>query len=177
MIIDIKIELIIVRRNGISIVTLASISQPVNTVGTTKKYSRKENKIVDITKPSLVRYYNKNMSGVGRMDQNISCYRIAVQCKSGGCLFNVHARCSNLKCLAFLLIILQPQQRDYRLVTITKSNEKQCLQNFVFMVSGIIHLAIQLNAVVRIVVKRQNMFAQNRILDFAFIVLKVIMKM
>ena len=59
MIIDMTIELIIVRRNGISIVTLASISQPVNTVGTTKKYSRKENKIVDILKPSLVRYYNK----------------------------------------------------------------------------------------------------------------------
>ena len=142
------------------------------------------------------------------MNQNISYYCIAARCKNGGCLFNVHARCSSSKCLAFISIFLQPQQRAYRSVTffqrnfkylsskiliaITKSylisyqrnivqgksNEKQCLRKFVFIVvSDIIDLGIQLNVVVCIVVKRLSMLDQYWILDLAFIVLKVIMKM
>ena len=74
-------KLIVVRWNDNSVVTLASNCQPVNPVGTTKRYSRKEKKIVDVPEPSLVRYYNKNMGGVDRMDQNISYYRIAVRSK------------------------------------------------------------------------------------------------
>ena len=53
----------------------------------------------------------------------------------------------------------------------------ECVRKFVLMVLNIIHLAIQLNIVVLIVVKSQSTFAENLILDFTLIVLKVIMKM
>ena len=54
--------------------------------------------------------------------------------------------------------------------------KKECLRKIVLMVD-IIHLAIQLNVVVLIVVKIQSTFAENVILDFTLIALKVIMKM
>ena len=56
-----------------SVVTLASNRQPVNPVGTTRRYSRKNKKIVDVPKPFLIRYDNKNMGGVDSMDQNMWC--------------------------------------------------------------------------------------------------------
>ena len=68
---DSENKLIVATWNDNSIVTLASNCQPVNPVGTTKPYSRKEKKIVDVPEPSLVKYYNKNISGVDRMYQNI----------------------------------------------------------------------------------------------------------
>ena len=40
---------VIVRWGGSSVVTLPSNCQPVNPVGTTKQYSRKEKKIVDVS--------------------------------------------------------------------------------------------------------------------------------
>ena len=54
--------------------------------------------------------------------------------------------------------------------------KKECLRKIVLMVD-IIHLAIQLNVVVLIVVKIQSTFAENVILDFTLIALKVIRKM
>ena len=50
----------------------------------------------------------------------------------------------------------------------------RCLRKFVLMVSKIIHLAIQLNVVLVIIVKGQGTFSQNVILEFT---LKFIMKM
>ena len=66
-------KVIVVRWNDNNVVTLASSCQPVNSLGTTKHYSIKDKKIVDVPEPPpLLRFYNKNIGGVDRMDQNIS---------------------------------------------------------------------------------------------------------
>ena len=70
-----------VRWNDNSVVTLASNCQPVHPVGTSKRYSRSEKKMLDIPEPSLVKYYNKNLGGVDQMDQNIAYYRIQFSSK------------------------------------------------------------------------------------------------
>ena len=74
-------KIVITRWNDNSIVTSASNCQAVNPIGKAKRYSRKEKKITEVDEPYVVRYYNQNMSGVDRMDQNISFYRISVRAK------------------------------------------------------------------------------------------------
>ena len=69
-------KILVVRWNDNSVVTLASNCHLVHPVGTSKRYSRSEKKMLDISETSLVKYYNKNMGGVDRMDQNIAYYRI-----------------------------------------------------------------------------------------------------
>ena len=57
-------KILVVRWNDNSVVTLASNYQPVHPVGTSKRYSRSEKKMLDIPEPSLVKYYDKNMGGI-----------------------------------------------------------------------------------------------------------------
>ena len=74
-------KIVVTRWNDNCVVTLASNCQVVNLVGKTKRYSRKKRKIIEVDKPYVVRYFNQNMCGVDRMDQNISFYRIPVHAK------------------------------------------------------------------------------------------------
>ena len=94
-------KILVVRWNGNSVETLASNYQPLHPVGTSKRYSRSEKKMLDIPEPSLVKYYNKNMGGVDRMDQNIAYYRIQLE-KMVGSVFYVYARGCRSKFLAFV---------------------------------------------------------------------------
>ena len=76
-------KIVVTRWNDNCVVTLASNCQVVNLVGKTKRYSRKKRKIIEVDKPYVVRYFNQNMCGVDRMDQNISFYRIPVHVRNG----------------------------------------------------------------------------------------------
>ena len=46
-----------------------------------KRYSQKEKKKVNVLQPNVVNVYNRFMSGVDRMDQNISTYMINLRSK------------------------------------------------------------------------------------------------
>ncbi|MGH0147739.1 UNVERIFIED_CONTAM: hypothetical protein FKN15_011153 [Acipenser sinensis] len=60
---------------------MASNCQPVMPIGKAKRCSRAEKKVIEVDKPQVIRYYNKYMGGVDRMDQNISYYRISIRSK------------------------------------------------------------------------------------------------
>lgn len=60
---------------------MASNCQPVMPIGKAKRYSRAEKKVIEVDEPQVIRYYNKYMGGVDRMDQNISYYRISIRSK------------------------------------------------------------------------------------------------
>ena len=69
---DLGKKVIAVWSINIRAVTLAWNCQPVHPIDNTKQYSMKEKKVVDVHKPSLVNYYNKNMGGLDRMDKKKS---------------------------------------------------------------------------------------------------------
>ena len=71
--------ILITRWNDNSVVTMASNSQGVNPIGSASRWSRSEKKCVDVPQPSVITQYNRYMGGVGRMDQNISSYRISIR--------------------------------------------------------------------------------------------------
>jgi len=76
---DTQSNIIVTRWNDNSVVTVASNCHGVEPIGTVQRWSRAENKAVDIPQPYLISMYNKNMAGVDRMDQNIATYRISIR--------------------------------------------------------------------------------------------------
>ena len=96
-------KILAVRWNDSSVATLASCCQPVHTAGTSKRYSPSEKKMLDIPKSSLVKYYNKNMGRVDRMDQNIAYYRIQFRSKNGGLRFLCLCQMLPFKVLGFCI--------------------------------------------------------------------------
>jgi DNA excision repair protein ERCC-6 len=76
---DLTTGIIVTRWNDNSVVTMASNCHCIEPLGTAKRWSRAEKKSVDITQPSMIDQYNRNMGGVDRMDQNISTYRMSIR--------------------------------------------------------------------------------------------------
>jgi len=72
-------DLIVVRWNDNSVVTLASNCHGIVPLATAQLWSAAEKKRVEIPMPHLIKQYNINMGGVDRMDQNIGAYRISVR--------------------------------------------------------------------------------------------------
>lgn len=68
----------LVRWNDNSVVTVISNHLNSQPVSTTKRYSRKEKKEINIEQPNVIKYYNKNMGGVDLHDNGIANYRIAI---------------------------------------------------------------------------------------------------
>ncbi|KAF2882557.1 hypothetical protein ILUMI_23612, partial [Ignelater luminosus] len=64
-------ELLFCKWNDDNAVTIASNALSVNPVGRVKRYLQKENQIIYIDQPNLVKNFNHHMGGVDRSDQNI----------------------------------------------------------------------------------------------------------
>jgi hypothetical protein len=64
-----------------AIVTVASTLLGENPINTVRRWSKKDNKHIQVNIPHVIRVYNKNMGGTDRMDQNVNAYRIAVRGK------------------------------------------------------------------------------------------------
>jgi len=78
---DKKNEVLVVKWNDNSVVTLATNFQAVEPVLTAKRFSRAERKVVSVTQPNVVAAYNANMGGVDLLDSFVAKYRIAVKGK------------------------------------------------------------------------------------------------
>ena len=72
---------VIVQWHDSNIVTLASNCHSVEPLGQARRWSHKEKKVVTISQPHTVAAYNKYMSGVDRLDQNVATHRISVRTK------------------------------------------------------------------------------------------------
>lgn len=71
-----------------AVVTVCSTIHGENPTGKVKRWSKKDNKHVQIDIPKAVQVYNSNMGGTDRMDQNINAYRIGIRGKKWWwCLF------------------------------------------------------------------------------------------
>lgn len=64
-----------------NVVAAASTTYGAAPVGTVRRYSKKENKYVQIARPQIIAKYNNNMGGTDLMDQNISTYRVGIRSK------------------------------------------------------------------------------------------------
>ena len=81
-------NIIVVRWNDNSIVTLASNITGVQPLQTDKRWDRVERKKIEITQPAMVKGYNKYMGGTDHMDRNVATYRSNVRSKKWWwCLF------------------------------------------------------------------------------------------
>ena len=77
-------QLIVVRWNDNSVVTLASNCQGVNPIGAAQRWSLAEKKRVDIVQPNIVRQYNLFMGGVDRMQITLQPTAYRFDLESGG---------------------------------------------------------------------------------------------
>ena len=64
-----------------SVVTMASNVHGVFPLSKVSRWSAKETQRVSVDQPGMVKAYNKGMSGVDHMDQNVSAYRITMRTK------------------------------------------------------------------------------------------------
>ena len=76
---------------------------------------------MEVSKLSIVSYYNRHMGGVDRIDQNVLYYRITVQSKVVDDIYYFHAGRSWTK---FLVITLKEEQKELRLAEILQENCK-----------------------------------------------------
>lgn len=62
-----------------SVVCIATNQYGVNPVTNVRRYSQKEKKHIQVSRPALLAEYNKKMGGTDRMDQNVGQYRIQIR--------------------------------------------------------------------------------------------------
>ena len=74
-------EVLAVKWNDNSVVTLATNFQAIEPVLAAKRFSRTDRKVVSITQPNLIASYNAHMGGVDLLDSFVAKYRIAVKRK------------------------------------------------------------------------------------------------
>nr|CAD7595708.1 unnamed protein product [Timema genevievae] len=71
----------LIRYHDNSIVTIASNRNGVHPTGKSKRYSRSDNRYIEVVAPSAIISYNSFMGGVDRLDENISKLRIHFRMK------------------------------------------------------------------------------------------------
>lgn len=74
-------EIVIAKWNDNNAVTVASNALAVLPVNKVKRFSQSEKKHISVDQPQLLKFYNENMGGVDRGDQNISDTRVAIRGK------------------------------------------------------------------------------------------------
>jgi DNA excision repair protein ERCC-6 len=78
---DKRNQVLAVKWNDNSVVTLATNFQAVEPVLKANRFSRADRKVVSVTQPNLIASYNANMGGVDLLDNFVAKYRIAVKGK------------------------------------------------------------------------------------------------
>lgn len=78
---DRNLELLVVRWNDNSVVTVMTNNCTVLPIIQAKRYDRKEKKEIPISQPNVIHQYNKYMGGVDLHDNGIANYRIAIRGK------------------------------------------------------------------------------------------------
>ncbi|XP_061677877.1 piggyBac transposable element-derived protein 3-like [Syngnathoides biaculeatus] len=76
---DTSSGVLVCRWNDNSVVTVASTVFGVTPTGSVKRWSRKDNREIQIPIPQMILAYNQNMGGTDRMDENIGYYRPSVR--------------------------------------------------------------------------------------------------
>ncbi|KAI5692406.1 hypothetical protein M8J76_004694 [Diaphorina citri] len=71
----------ICRWNDNSVVSVISNCIGTNPPSSASRYSAVEKKKIHVPHPKAIKYYNKNMGGTDRLDQNVSCYRSNIRSK------------------------------------------------------------------------------------------------
>lgn len=79
--IDTTSNVILVKWKDNRVVSLLSNAVGVSPLSKARRYSFDQKTHIEIPQPAVVSSYNKNMGGVDRADQNISCYRISIRGK------------------------------------------------------------------------------------------------
>lgn len=74
-------ELLLVRWNDNSVVTVASNNCSIEPLVAAKRYNRKEKKKITIPQPNVIAEYNQHMGGVDLHDNGIANYRIHIRGK------------------------------------------------------------------------------------------------
>lgn len=74
-------EVMMVRWNDNSVVTVASNNGTIHPLANAKRYNRKEKKNVSVPQPNVMAQYNKYMGGVDLHDNAIANYRIRIRGK------------------------------------------------------------------------------------------------
>ena len=79
----------LVRWSDNNIVTVASTNHGVAPLSSVKRFSRKEKKSIQVSRPSAIAKYNAAMGGTDLMDENVNRYRISIRGKKWWwCIFS-----------------------------------------------------------------------------------------
>ncbi|KAG5871641.1 hypothetical protein JTB14_037957 [Gonioctena quinquepunctata] len=62
-----------------SVVTIASNSFGISPMSKVKRYSRKDKKHIQVSRPFAIGEYNSGMGGTDSMDGGVNCYRIGIR--------------------------------------------------------------------------------------------------
>lgn len=79
--VDEKDNIMVCRWNDNSVVSLCSNAVGIHPKSQTTRFSRQSRQRIQVEQPAVVKFYNKSMGGVDRMDENISKYRVAIRGK------------------------------------------------------------------------------------------------
>lgn len=78
---DVQQDLILIRWNDNSVVTVASNCHGLHPIASAQRWSSAQGKALIVDQPFSIHAYNSGMGGVDRMDQNISKYRTSIRIK------------------------------------------------------------------------------------------------
>lgn len=87
-------DVLICKWHDNNVVSVASNSLSVFPLNKVKRFSQSEKKHIYIDQPRLIKFYNENMGGVDRGDQNLSEYRVSIRGKKW--YFPLFAHCIDM---------------------------------------------------------------------------------
>jgi len=97
---NVNSELVVVRWNDNSVVTVASNYHGVNPITLAKRWSSAKKCEISINQSSIITKYNYGTGGTDRMDQNVNQYRIGIRSKKWWWPLCLSTRCCRPECLA-----------------------------------------------------------------------------
>lgn len=132
-------EVLLVRWNDNSVVTVATNNGKVEPLATAKRYDRKNKKMMNVQQPQVIADYNKNMGGVDLHDNGIANYRIRVRGKKWwwplfiNLIDSVLVNAWKIYNMVNEETLSQLEFKSYVAVTLLKSEEAQLTENSHFL--------------------------------------------